>query len=352
MLPRWWQGPAGLPRSLRIEWRLAIVRWLAILCVGPALLLLPLSDEQVLIAYGLIAVAAVSNARVQWLIARRAAQLNDATAILFAAYADLAIAHQELLSVDEMKTNLLSNASHELRAPLTSIRSFSELLLSYEENDPHVQREFAEIINSESERLTRLLNDVLGMMKIELGQMGWDIETMDMAPQLREAARIYARMAAQQGLAFSLDVPETLPPIEGDRDRLQQVIDNLLGNALKFTASGSISLSARQVDSELHVSVSDTGIGIAREDQERIFEKFQQVGAVLTDKPFGTGLGLSICREIVDHHRGRIWVESVHGVGTTFTFALALSEPARAGSGTRKVGGGRRRHASEAAARK
>src|SRR5205085_966392 len=177
--------------------------------------------------------------------------LADRSHDLQRAYSDLATAHQELLSVDEMKTNFLANVSHELRTPLTSIRSFSELLLAYED-DPTVQNEFLQIISTESERLTRLLND-----------------------------------------------------------------------AMKFTRpGGTILLRGQLVEGEVLVSVCDTGIGVAPADQERIFEKFQQVGDTLTDKPRGTGLGLAICRDIVEHHQGRMWVESTPGHGSAFTVAL------------------------------
>jgi signal transduction histidine kinase len=136
---------------------------------------------------------------------------------------------------------------------------------------------------------------------------------------------VHGPLIEQQNLAFREQIAADLPPIYADKDRLQQVIANLLNNALKFTPRGSIELSARHVVDEVHVVVADTGIGVAAEDQERIFDKFQQVGAMLTDKPRGTGLGLSICREIVEHHEGRIWIESEAGRGSAFTVALPVA---------------------------
>src|SRR5205085_10875691 len=132
-------------------------------------------------------------------------------------------------------------------------------------------------------------------------------------------------------LTFRQEIDDTLPTIYADRDRLQQVIGNMLNNAMKFTAEGVITLTASHRNGEIVVSVSDTGVGIAPEDQERIFEKFQQVGDTLTDKPRGTGLGLCICREIVLHHNGRLWVESQLGAGSTFTVALPVGVAATAG---------------------
>jgi signal transduction histidine kinase len=236
------------------------------------------------------------------------------------AYSDLADAHQELLSVDAMKTNFLANVSHELRTPLTSIRSFSELLLTYD--DPSVRQEFLEIIRSESERLTRLVSDVLDVTKIESGYMDWHMELVDLPTFLHESARVFEPMLAERGLVFLQDIGADLPAAYADHDRLQQVLANLLTNAMKFTPRGVIQLQARQVGEEVWISVADTGIGIAPEDQERIFEKFQQVGAMLTDKPQGTGLGLAICRDIVAHHKGRLWVASQPNEGSVFTFAI------------------------------
>jgi signal transduction histidine kinase len=252
--------------------------------------------------------------------------LADRTTEVRRAYAELASAHEELLGIDEMKTSFLANVSHELRTPLTAIRSFSEILLSYE-SDRDTQREFTSIINSESERLTRLINDVLDITKIEAGKTSWQIALVRIDDLLREIARTWTALIEEKGLIFSLELPEHLASIWADRDRVIQVVANLLGNATKFTNQGTITLTTRVVDNEIHISVSDTGIGIAPEDHERIFEKFHQVGDTLTDKPRGTGLGLCLCRNMLVHQGGRIWVESVLGQGSTFTFSLPLAEP-------------------------
>jgi signal transduction histidine kinase len=279
----------------------------------------PTLDRDILDSFVERTTLAIENASLYRTLASRSQDLQRA-------YSDLATAHQDLLSVDEMKTNFLANVSHELRTPLSSIRSFSELLLSYD--DPAVQQEFIQIINTESERLTRLVNDVLDITRIEAGQMDWHMTTVDVAALVRESARPYATLIKEQGLVFEQEISDALPQIEADRDRLQQVIGNLLGNALKFTPTGTIRLSAQRVGAEIHIAVADTGIGIAAEDQDRIFEKFQQVGDTLTDKPRGTGLGLCICRDIVAYHNGRLWVASQPGVGSTFTLALPAPDAA------------------------
>jgi signal transduction histidine kinase len=261
---------------------------------------------------------AVENASLYRAVANRTDALQQA-------YAELATAHQELLRVDEMKTGFLANVSHDFRTPLTSIRSFSEMLLSYDE-EPEVQREFLQIINSESERLTRMVNDVLDITKIESGHMDWRMGTVDLAALIDDSGRTYTTIVERDGLAFVVDVEEDLPLIHGDRDRLQQVIGNLIDNALKFTRKGEIRLTACRIEDEIRVSLADTGVGIPPEYQEMVFGKFQQIGQVNTvlDKPQGAGLGLSICREIVEYHDGRLWVESEPGVGSTFAFTLPI----------------------------
>jgi signal transduction histidine kinase len=241
-------------------------------------------------------------------------------------YSDLAVAHQELLSLDEAKTNFLANVSHELRTPLTSIRAFSEILQSYPD-DEETQQEFLQIITSESERLTRLVNDVLDVTKIESGEMDWREEDISPTLLLEQCARTFAPLFEQSTLQFQQEVAPNLPMIRGDHDRLQQVIQNLLNNAMKFTSQGSVGLRAQAEGNELHITVWDTGVGIAASDQERVFEKFQQVGDTLTGKPKGTGLGLTICRDIVAHHGGQLTLDSAPGTGSSFTIVLPIPRP-------------------------
>lgn len=292
---------------------------LATLAVSlPAGQRMPNLDADILDSFVERTTLALENASLYRTLASRTDDLQRA-------YSDLAIAHQELLGVDEMKTGFLANVSHELRTPLSSIRSFSELLLSYE-NDPAVQNEFLHIINSESERLTRLVNDVLDITKIEAGRMDWHIAPVNLAALLQDSARTYVTLIEEHDLVFRQEIDADLPMIYADRDRLQQVLGNMLNNAMKFTETGTITLSAVRQGEEIRVSVRDTGVGIAREDHERIFEKFQQVGDTLTDKPRGTGLGLCICRDIIAYHKGRMWVESELGQGSIFTFAVPIPE--------------------------
>jgi len=242
--------------------------------------------------------------------------------------------------VDRMKTEFISTVSHELRTPLTSVLGFAKILRRKFQDDiapalPAADaklgrcvvqiRSNLDIIVTEGQRLTELVDDVLDIAKMESGRYEWDMAPVSLTEVADHAVRAVASLAARKGLELRCDVPRNLPGILGDRDRLVQVLLNLLGNAVKFTTIGSVSLQAVRETDLIRVTVRDTGPGIAPADLERIFEKFKQAGDTLTEKPKGTGLGLSICRQIVEHHGGRIWVESQAGVGSTFIFTLPLT---------------------------
>ena len=241
----------------------------------------------------------------------------------------LETAYQELLELDAMKDSFLSTVSHELRTPLTSIRGFSEILLGYEDVDKETQREFMTIINSESERLTRLINDVLDLARIQSGRMHWAEGDLEINEAIDTAVDGINILSNQKYISVRVDLDPDLPPVWSDKDKLVQVVTNLLSNAIKFTPEeGEIWVQAKflpEGSGMVQVSVSDTGIGIAPEDQEKVFEKFRQMGDTLSDKPKGTGLGLPICKEILEHYGGRIWVESELGKGSTFFFTLPVA---------------------------
>jgi len=249
--------------------------------------------------------------------------------------AELEAACGEMRKLDELKDSFLSSVSHELRTPLTSIRSFSEILLSYADVDPDTRQEFLRIINLESERLTRLINDVLDLSKIESGNMIWHDDLVSIGQVLRDAVKAQAPEFRKKGLSLKMDLPEDLPPVFSDRDRVHQVATNLLGNAVKFSPpGGEIRVRAERAWSRgledgtecIRVTVSDQGRGIRAEDQKLIFERFRQASAdTLNDKPDGTGLGLPICREIVAHYKGEMGVRSEPGNGSDFFFLLPVS---------------------------
>lgn len=182
-----------------------------------------------------------------------------------------------------------------------------------------------DIIIRESERLTLLISDVLDSAKLDAGKMEWQFLPLSPNSLLERAAATTAPLAAQKGLALSWRDNLDLPEIMGDKNRLLQVLINLISNAVKFTEQGQIRLSAVQVDGFVRFSVQDTGVGIAPENHAHIFDKFRQIGDTLTDKPQGTGLGLSICHQIVKHHGGDIGLESASDIGSTFYFTVPVA---------------------------
>ncbi|HVA63041.1 MAG TPA: ATP-binding protein [Terriglobales bacterium] len=248
--------------------------------------------------------------------------VRQRTSDLLRATDELRRANADLRRLNELKSSFLANVSHELRTPLTSIRSFSEILLHYPDEEVATRSEFLQIIMDESDRLTRLINDVLDLAKIEAGKMEWRLQPLQLVEVARQSLELVQVVAAQKGLRLINRIPEGLPWVSADPDRMRQVFTNLLSNAVKFTSSGSIQVGALARGDEVVAYVSDTGIGIPARDLERIFEKFHQQGNALTDKPAGTGLGLSICREIMQRHGGRIWAESREGEGSIFYCAL------------------------------
>jgi signal transduction histidine kinase/nitrate/nitrite-specific signal transduction histidine kinase len=277
------------------------------------------------------------------------------------------------VELDRAKTDFITAVSHELRTPLTSILGFASLIqreithrvapnLS-KDDDPQLAIERIQknlhIIEQESERITRLITDMLDIAKIEAGQMKWRQDDTDLTEVIAQAVAATTSLAEEKRLPVQVHVPdEGLPPVCGDRDRIIQVVTNLLANAIKFTERGKIEVRGWMVHADgkgfeskgpvpdprgsaeaaqaalealglangewIVVSVTDTGVGIQPEDISYVFEKYRQVGDVAVSPIKGTGLGLPISKEIVEHHGGHIWVESEQGKGSTFSFALPV----------------------------
>jgi len=254
---------------------------------------------------------------------QKSAELERATGALTAA-------NEQLRQLDRMKDEFLSTVTHELRTPLTSVRAFSELLYDNPDLDPAQRQEFLSTIIKESERLTRLINEVLDMAKIEAGELELHIQPLDLPACLRDAVAATGQLFRDRGVDLWLEPsPAPLPPALGDADRLSQVLVNLLSNAVKFAPAGSgrVAVSVEPVGGGLRVSVADNGPGVAGEHAEAIFDRFRQVSDPRSGKPAGTGLGLAICRKLVDAMGGRIWVESSPGAGATFRFTLPAAVP-------------------------
>jgi signal transduction histidine kinase len=243
-------------------------------------------------------------------------------------------------AANESKSTFLANVSHELRTPLTSILGFARIIQKrllerifplVASDDPKVQRAIIQvednlnIVLSEGDRLTTLINDLLDLEKIRAGKMVWRIEPLRIAEIIDQASAATSSLFESKVLTWVRNIPTDLPLVQGDRARLVQVVINLISNAVKFSRQGSITCRVMPIQDELIICIVDQGIGIAKEDRALVFEKFIQVGDTLTNKPKGTGLGLPICKEIVEHHGGRMWLESEPGLGSSFFFSLPIN---------------------------
>jgi signal transduction histidine kinase len=255
-------------------------------------------------------------------------RLEEKQRELEAATAGLKAANERLKELDRMKDEFISTVTHELRTPLTSIRAFSEILHDNPDLDPGERQRFLGLVIKESERLTRLINQVLDLAKIESGLAQWRTAEVDLRELVSDAVGATSQIFRAQRVTVEARLPPRIAPVRADRDRVMQVMLNLLSNAVKFCEPGSGRVEVRLVQGHdtVRVDVADNGVGISREHQQVIFEKFRQVGDTLTQKPAGTGLGLAICRQIVSRLGGRLWVESEPGRGSTFSFTLPAAE--------------------------
>jgi len=254
-------------------------------------------------------------------------QLEQKSRELEAATVELRTANEQLKELDRLKDDFISTVTHELRTPLTSIRAFSEILHDNANLEPARRDQFVGIILKESERLTRLINQVLDLSKIESGNMEWFLSEIDLKEVIEEAITTTEQLFEEKNIQLELSLPDQVPSLVADHDRIMQVLLNLLSNAIKFCnhEAGRVGLVLHVEPDTLQVDVSDNGQGVGLEDQEIIFDKFRQVGDTLTEKPHGTGLGLPICRHIITHFGGELWVESEPGQGAIFSFTLPFN---------------------------
>ena len=260
-------------------------------------------------------------------------QLEQKQRELEAATMELRAANEQLKQLDKLKDDFVSTVSHELRTPLTSIRAFSEILHDNPDLEVAERSRFLAIIVRESERLTRLINQILDLAKMESGKAEWNLAEVDVGDAIEESVGATSQLFREKGIRLDLHPHEKLPSVHVDRDRLIQVMINLLSNAVKFCEpnAGRVDIFVGVEAAGVRVDVRDNGPGISKDDQAVVFDKFRQAGDTLTEKPQGTGLGLPICRQIVNHFGGRIWVESERGKGSTFSFTLPLAGGATSG---------------------
>lgn len=254
-------------------------------------------------------------------------QLQQKSRELEAATTELRAANQRLQELDRLKDEFVATVTHELRTPLTSIRAFSEILLDNPDLDRETRERSLIVIIKESERLTRLINQVLDLAKIESGNAVWHITELDLKQVVEESLWATSQLFSEREICVEVDLADAVPGVMADQDRLIQVMLNLLANAAKFCAPqrGRVLVRLRAEDAALRVDVCDNGPGVHPDDQEAIFDKFRQVGDAMHGKPQGTGLGLPISRQIIAHFGGKLWVESVPGQGATFSFTLPLT---------------------------
>ncbi|MGV8898218.1 MAG: ATP-binding protein [Burkholderiaceae bacterium] len=276
-------------------------------------------DEEPL---GLEEVMAILNETSQVIAYSR--ELEQKSQELEQASTELQGANARLTELDHLKDNFISTITHELRTPLTSIRAFSEILRDNPDLAVERRTEYLNIVIKESERLTRLINDVLDLAKIGSDSAEWQAVELDLKEVISDSINTISQVLKEKGISQTLELPAQPAPIVADHDRLMQVMLNLLSNAVKFCdqTQGSIHVSLTTLKDQWQVTVHDNGPGVQKQDQELIFDRFRQGGDTLTGKPQGTGLGLPISREIIHHFGGRLWVESPPGEGANFAFTL------------------------------
>jgi two-component system, OmpR family, phosphate regulon sensor histidine kinase PhoR len=232
----------------------------------------------------------------------------------------------DLRRLERVRQDFVANVSHEFRTPLTAIQGFAETLLAGALDDPANRRRFVEIIREHSMRLARLTQDLLKLSRIEAGQLKLDFRPVSVTQLIESCVETAQLKAVPRQLALHVNLPDQLPSARGDSNTLQEVLQNLLDNALQYTpAGGKIEVSASCSNGHVVVTVADTGIGIPQAEQARIFERFYRVDAARSREAGGTGLGLSIARHIMEAHGGRLWVESAVGEGSRFHFSIPVT---------------------------
>jgi two-component system, OmpR family, phosphate regulon sensor histidine kinase PhoR len=231
----------------------------------------------------------------------------------------------DLRRLERVRQDFVANVSHEFRTPLTAIQGFAETLLSGALDDPANRGRFVEIIRDHAARLGRLTEDLLKLSRIEAGQLKLDIRPVSVEQLAASCVETAELKAARKKLSVQVHLPAGLPAVRGDANSLQEVLQNLLDNAVQYTpAGGHIEVVASCTDGQVVITVADDGIGIPQAEQSRIFERFYRVDAARSREAGGTGLGLSIARHIVEAHGGRLWVESAVGEGSRFHFSVPV----------------------------
>ncbi|HOX55079.1 MAG TPA: ATP-binding protein, partial [Candidatus Omnitrophota bacterium] len=240
---------------------------------------------------------------------------------------DLTEAKRKIEESMRIKTEFTSMVSHELRTPLTAIKEGIGIVLDGSAGQINIdQKDFLETAKRNVDRLARLINDVLDFQKLESGRMPFNFQEGDLNAVIKESCVSMKPQADSKNIRFEINLAENLPRMNFDKDKIAQVMVNLINNAIKFTIAGGIRVSTILGNNTVKVAVEDTGPGIKKEDMPKLFQRFQQLGEYHERRVASSGLGLAISKEIIEMHKGKIWVESEYGKGSTFYFVLPIKE--------------------------
>ena len=248
----------------------------------------------------------------------------------------MAVLHDvtEQRKLDDSRREFVANVSHELRTPLTNVRGYAETLMSADDIDRDIQMRFLGVISSEADRMTRIVKDLLTLTRLDYNRMEMHMQPMDLRELGQKAAAAMEGQAKSQGLTLTCDLPEEMPAVTGDPERIQQVIINIITNAIKYNKpQGSIAITGGVEEEQVFLRVEDTGIGVPKADLERLFERFYRVDKARSRESGGTGLGLAIAKQIVETHGGRIGFDSEYGKGSIVTLYLPRTKEDEAAHG-------------------
>ena len=248
----------------------------------------------------------------------------------------MAVLHDvtEQRKLDDSRREFVANVSHELRTPLTNVRGYAETLMSADDIDRDIQMRFLGVISSEADRMTRIVKDLLTLTRLDYNRMEMHMQRMDLRELGQKAAAAMEGQAKSQGLTLTCDLPEEMPAVTGDPERIQQVIINIITNAIKYNKpQGSIAITGGVEAGQVFLRVEDTGIGVPKADLERLFERFYRVDKARSRESGGTGLGLAIAKQIVETHGGRIGFDSEYGKGSIVTLYLPRAKEAEVANG-------------------
>ena len=250
------------------------------------------------------------------------AEVKSKTSDLITMNKELALANARLKELDNLKSEFVSMVSHELKTPLAAMKTSAQVMGMADASE-ETREEMQDIIIRNIDRQTNLVNDLLDLSRIESGRLRLNCENVALDAVIADSIETVKQAAVEKDITLDVELPVGLPSVKGDREKLIRVVINITNNAIKFTPrGGKISIKARELNGQVEVRVSDTGIGIAAEELAKVFEKFYQVDNTLAREAGGTGLGLAICKGIIDAHKGQIWVQSELGKGSTFGFRL------------------------------